>query len=606
MMCVQLVAAQEGVRPSFYNSVLQNSTVPFYKKTRAINLPFVDDFTGASNGANGLNASSAVYPNVNLWQGPSASVYVNNNFGINPPTAGVATFDALDANGTMYNIANTATSFYADSLHSVSIDLSANLPSDSIYLSFFVQPQGNGFKPETNDSLLLYFKNITGDWIKVWHQLGSAVTAFKLVMIPVKQNTFFHAGFEFLFVNVASPNSNDDVWNLDYVRLAASRTFADSNVNDVAFVNTSASILNDYTSMPYWQFFDYQNKELDSTYKAYIKNNFTTAKVAGVNLKSTEMATLSTLAADNASIAPAALNIDSAVYNTYNFAFSPATPFSDVVLQHKYSYGTVPGDVLISNDTLTKTYAFRNYFAYDDGTNEKGYYLFGLLNFPVKSALEFHVNKQDTLFGLALKFAQQTPSAAGKQFNIVLYKQLGTTSATEQILLDDAGYNVAYEPGIEGFSVYQLSAPYALDSGTYFIGTTQLPNTNSDTIYFGLDMNTNANTKHLYYNVDGQWQTSNVAGSVMLRPIVGRMSSPTSVKEMMIREQVQVYPNPAKNILHVAGLQKASAYKIIDAQGQQMQAGIAKDKQIIDVSTLSGGIYFLLLQKGNTIKFIKE
>jgi hypothetical protein len=595
VLCVSLVFAQEGVAPAFYNSVLQNTKQPSFKKTRAVNLPFVDDFSGTS-----------IFPNTNLWQVPSASVYVNNSFGVNPPTAGVATFDALNSNGTMYDVANTAVSFYADSLQSASIDLSSSLAADSIYLSFFVQAQGNGFKPELTDSLLLFFRDAAGDWTKVWHQLGSALTPFNQVMIPVTQNTYFHSGFQFLFVNVASPNSNDDVWNIDYVRVAANRTINDTIIKDVAFVNSSASILNDYTSMPYWQFYNYQTKELDTQYKAYIKNNFATAQVAGVNLLSTDIVSSNVLAADNASIAPAAKSTDSAVYGNYTFLFSPSTPLSDVILRHRYSYGTVPGDVLTSNDTFTKTHAFRNYFSYDDGSNEKGYYLFGLLNFPVKSAMQFHVNKKDTLHGLALKFAQQLPSATGKQFDIVLYKQLGTTTATEQVLVNDGAYNVLYEPGIEGFSVYQLNTPYELDSGTYYIGTTQLANNSSDTIYFGLDMNTNANEKHLFYNVDGQWQASNIAGTVMLRPIVGRRSLTTSIAETSAVASLNIYPNPAHTEIKVAGLQQESAYTIIDVSGKIILAGATSSNQVINVSTLSAGTYYLVLPKYNSIKFIKE
>jgi hypothetical protein len=48
------------------------------------------------------------------------------------------------------------------------INLSADSVGDSVYLSFFYQPQGNGFYPSNGDSLMLFFKNKFGDFVKVW------------------------------------------------------------------------------------------------------------------------------------------------------------------------------------------------------------------------------------------------------------------------------------------------------------------------------------------------------------------------------------------------------------------------------------------------------
>jgi hypothetical protein len=214
----------------------QTSFVP--KKTRAINLPFVDDFS-----------YKGPYPDATKWM--DNKVFVNNTFGVGTVTQGVATFDGLNEFGASYSPKGTATMFQADSLTSQEIDLSAIVPSDSLYLSFFVQPQGNGFKPELLDSFSLFFLDKNFNWQLMWGRGGASLEPFSQIMIRVVNDTFYHNAFQFRFINIASPNTNDDVWNLDYVKLAKNRSRVDTVLNDLAFAQEPSSILLEYTSMPY-------------------------------------------------------------------------------------------------------------------------------------------------------------------------------------------------------------------------------------------------------------------------------------------------------------------------------------------------------------------
>src|SRR5690606_15813475 len=96
---------------------------------------------------------------------------------------GVATFDALNQYGLPYDTTGTGKPLlFADSLTSQYIDLSIYQPSDSIYLSFFYQPQGNGFYPEPPDSLNLYFKRENNTWTRLWYAPGNVLQPFKQVM----------------------------------------------------------------------------------------------------------------------------------------------------------------------------------------------------------------------------------------------------------------------------------------------------------------------------------------------------------------------------------------------------------------------------------------
>ena len=118
-------------------------------------LPFFDDFSHCG-----------LYPDSTKWT--DNNVLVNDGFPLSPPNRNGATFDVLDANGKVYNYA-ISNAFVAEYLTSVRIRLDSIMepepralsPADSVYLSFYYQPQGNGNPPETQDSLVLEFGTTT-------------------------------------------------------------------------------------------------------------------------------------------------------------------------------------------------------------------------------------------------------------------------------------------------------------------------------------------------------------------------------------------------------------------------------------------------------------
>ena len=118
-------------------------------------LPFFDDFS-----------HSNTYPDSTKWT--DNNVLVNDGFPLCPPNRKGATFDVLDANGKVYSYA-ISNAFIAEYLTSVRIRLDSIMepepraltPADSIYLSFYYQPQGNGNSPEEQDSLVLQFGTTT-------------------------------------------------------------------------------------------------------------------------------------------------------------------------------------------------------------------------------------------------------------------------------------------------------------------------------------------------------------------------------------------------------------------------------------------------------------
>ena len=122
-----------------------------------INLPFCDDFT-----------QTWIYPESSHWI--DEEVYINSNFGYRAANVGVATLDALSKKGTLHANASQFP-FIADSLTSRPIRLDSIFTpaqrvitrADSIYFSFYYQPQGRANPPEPHDSLILQFGYYTGD-----------------------------------------------------------------------------------------------------------------------------------------------------------------------------------------------------------------------------------------------------------------------------------------------------------------------------------------------------------------------------------------------------------------------------------------------------------
>ena len=185
---------------------VRQQTVRLQAVSSTLQLPFIDDFS--------YNQSE---PDQQLWT--NRGVWINNNFGINPYSVGVATFDAIDSDGLHYEQASSSP-YIADFLTSQPIDLS-KADKNSTYLSFYYQPQGNGNAPEAADSLVLQITSGNGVWTNLWAMAGTDLANFRanvlhlqpnrpdtlefaLVMLPISQPEYFTDKFQFRFFNYAS------------------------------------------------------------------------------------------------------------------------------------------------------------------------------------------------------------------------------------------------------------------------------------------------------------------------------------------------------------------------------------------------------------------
>jgi hypothetical protein len=79
-----------------------------------------------------------------------------------------------------------------------------------------------------------------------------------------------------------------------------------------------------------------------------------------------------------------------------------------------------------------------------------------------------------------------------------------------------------------------------------------------------------------------------------------------SIEDFDLNSNILLFPNPSTDYIQINGLTSSENYKIYNALGKEIQKGFVVENEKINVENLSNGLYFLKLENGNTIKFIKE
>ena len=587
------VSGQEYAGPTNYNALLsggpgdriRNKTAKTTITADTLTLPFFEDFTGYN-----------VYPESSKWV--DYEVYINNTMGASPVSRGVATFDALDSHGFPYDSFSNINFRYCDSLTSQPINLVGSLVSDSIYFSFFFQPQGNGFYPLPQDSLMLFFKDVYGGYVKVWATPGTTLQPFQQIMIPITDTLYFHNSFQFRFVNKAALYWADAVWNVDYIRMDRNRFAGDTVITDAAFTTNPTFLLNDYSFMPYNQFYANPLSEIVTQVSDSIKNSspafqnitssFTVTDVTGGAVLSPAGTPGSALFSGHQS---------QQVTGPLSAASFPAYPAgTSVVFETQYSL-SAPFGGPTANDTIVKDQVFDNYLAYDDGTAEKSYFLVLSPTLDGRIAVEYHLNEPDTMRGMAIYFGRQAPEPLYKNFNIFVWSALsGVNGASADVAIDSAEFYVPqYTDSQNHFWVYTFDNPLPLPVGTFYAGTQQPAASGDDTLYFGLDVN-RIGSNHAYFNVLHTWQPSLITGAIMMRPILGKHVIGTAVSDVRLNQpKWQVTPNPATDRLQLEMETEApqAVYRITDLLGHCVLQGTARNDKVIDVSSLAPGMYLV-------------
>ena len=603
------------------------------EESTALNLPFFDDF-----------ATNTVYPDAALWINRDA--FINKSFSYMPPNQGVATLDAIDEYGDVYEDLVWYPPLVADRLTSQPIRLDSVVaierkltPADSLYLSFFYQPQGVGFDPEPWDTLVLEFGVPSGDsifvrmdsitvlsdlimedgqdsfemndtlwapasegcnpmvyminyelepilrgqmitvlcdsvyepvtnWEKVWYAEGSTLADFYelhgrnflQVMVPVVDSVWFNPEFQFRFFNYATISndvvvgnqSNNDQWNIDYIYLNYNRSAGDTTYRALTFSQSAPSFLLDYQVMPYRQYRADPTHLLKSNLEMYIANLDNVARNTSYEYRVQQVGGTYGFSFDGGScnLGPfyetgfqkcegcGELHACPPINNFFNADNDVDT--MSFIIKHYISDSSDQNPIV---DSAIYRQGFYNYFAYDDGVPEEGY---GVTPRGSHLAYQFTLSKRDTLQGVQMYFNKTQGNTNELYFKLMVWSD--NNGRPGDVIYEQENQKVAWSDGLYHFYPYLLDEPQVL-TGTFYVGWEQYTD---PLLNIGLDKNHDRSDR-IFYDTIGGWVSSNISGSLLMRPIVGSnlvLSLPDDVSTEV--QQLKIFPNPASTWFSVS------------------------------------------------------
>ena len=552
--------------------------------------------------------------------------YQNSSMAYLPPSIGVATFDGLNEFGLPYNKANPTNWGQADVLTSKPINTAGLTLADSVYISFFYQRGGFGDDPTIGDSLVLEFYNgYTSNWDHIWSVTGDSIPTtpgdtpnlFHQVIVRLDSTKggvreYFFNGFQFRFLNYGSLTGNNDIWNIDYVRLDKNRTVTDTSINDLAFQYPIPSILKHYTEMPAWQYTGIS--DIVDTLPLHVANlnpnqAHTNPPATQYTLTSNEIYPISAVV-----LAPTGNTFNADTENTillfpsaqFTAPTPPAGGFDSLVIATQGVLNI--SDIHSANDTTRRLQTLSNVLAYDDGSAE---YAYGVQNLGTnKFAYDFTLNQPDTLVGFQVLFSNIDVDVHDLVFDFNLWYRIDTNDYTfvDSPIYVSNNMTAYYIDSMNGFTTYKV-APIPLPTH-FFFGYAQ---TDVRNLQIGYDINSSKGRQHMFiYSSSGtsgqEWLRSTLYtnGSPMIRLLLGHSYQIPSAVSEIPSQPIKAYPNPTSGLLtfDLPDTQGSYSMELYNVLGQMSLSGtVDQAHSTINISHLDQGIYMLRLTDRNGISY---
>lgn len=590
-------------------------------RTTTLSLPFFDDFY-----------QPEFYPDPTLWQ--DNFVYINPTYPKETITIGVATFDGTDEKGQPYNTSGTRVNGPADKLTSNTINLGGLTNADNVFLSFFYLSGEYGESPTApNDLFTVQFLDTTGNWNIVWQTTVSDSAYMRQVFIKVDSG-YLNNNFQFRFQSFGNLNGANDTWHLDYVKLDKNvDTLSEKNIKDMAYEFAPPSLLKNYYVMPYNQF---DSTYLADTISVFVKNNFTNPTTDILDFYTAKILnngnTIANYSGPSRDFGPNTKN--EIKYSKFNIPTNITGDTITIKVDYHFDVSAeagMPAKVL-ANNAVTHNQIFSNYFAYDDGSAERGY-IVGDLKTGVgmdfyKMAVKYSLKKPDTLQAIKFQFFPVLPNNNLAVFSVCVWKNFNNNSIYNDsaLIYKQSNLKIAdlvSEYGTDTINGYYYAniKPNFLKNGatyplimqdTFAVG---LIVDNALSLIVGFDRN-NIKPQFNYY-VEGntnKWRVSQLPGTMIMNPVIGKAlpGNLTPVKNNVSTSyNIKVYPNPTNNKLFVEGIKEQSLLEVYTLSGKLATQYSLSSSDYINVQELPVGMYLLKITNQNTqqtgvAKFIKS
>jgi hypothetical protein len=547
-----------------------------------IGLPLEDDFSGREGATDSRR-----------WC--DSKVWINDSYGLDVPTLGVATFDGLDEFGQAYDILDNNSDTIADVLTSKYIRYVNN--PQNVFLSFLYQVGGRGEKPTSGDFLTVQFWSpIDSNWTEVWRKEADSIVDFRNAIIPVDSNIWLEDGFQFRLAAYGARSGSFDIWNVDYVRLGANRSINDTVFTDAGFTRQHPSLLKDYWQIP-WFHLDGLPDPFKDEYQLHYRKNGDTLSVS-INLRRFALRYDGTVIQSKGGIP----------WNNFSYNKEHTVPVPiDPILLNPAPTGPFQlqissimdgaNDGFRSNDTVVGTHSFDNYYAFDDGSAERVY---GLSNVAgAITAVNLTPLKPDSLKGLYIYFGQAKVDAKNNSFQIGIWENVNGLPG-DLIYLSDSSFTPEYF-NTNQFSAFPLDTSAIYLDRSVFIGLKQRT---VNPLNIGLDVNRpdGDTLTTIFYNDGVNWYQSLFGGNLLLRPYFNYQPVDlSSGADEKINGDLVLFPNPASSefTIHWNGHDEYDL-KVTDMLGRFKMQLQNWSSSSISVDNWSSGIYFILLEDRST------